>query len=160
MEKPRVYIETTIPSAYFDERRAPEMVARREDTRRWWATAGDRYAKVTSAEVREELERGPSHRRGAWVKLIESLPLLRRKAVVREIAGTYIHHKVMPSYPLGDALHLALASYYRCDYLLTWNFKHPANPRKFGHIQRVNVQLGLFVPRIVTPSELLEKDHE
>ena len=94
------------------------------------------------------------------MKLIDSLPLLRRNAAVREIAATYIHHKVMPSYPLGDALHLALASYYRCDYLLTWNFKHLANPRKFGHIQRVNVRLGLFVPRIVTPSDLLEKDHE
>jgi len=157
MEKPRVYIETTIPSAYFDERSSPEMVARREATRHWWAAAGDVYDKVTSAVVCEELEKGPSHRRAAWLTLIEQLPLLQRNAVIGETASTYIRHKVMPSRPLDDALHLALASYHRCDFLLTWNYKHLANANKFGHIQRVNTLLGLFVPKIVTPSELLEK---
>ncbi len=34
--KPRVYIETTIPSFYFEIRKEPEMVARRLWTRRWW----------------------------------------------------------------------------------------------------------------------------
>jgi hypothetical protein len=62
--------------------------------------------------------------------LIDQLPLLQRNAVVREIASTYVRYKVMPSHPLGDALHLALASHYRCDYLLTWNFKHLANANK------------------------------
>jgi len=34
--KPRVYIETTIPSFYFETRSTPEMVARRQWTRHWW----------------------------------------------------------------------------------------------------------------------------
>jgi predicted nucleic acid-binding protein len=160
MDRTRVYIETTIPSAYFDQRSSPAMVARRDATRRWWAASGDRYEKVTSAAVRDELEKGPSHRKEAWLTLIEHLPLLPRNAAVREIASTYIRYKVMPSHPLGDALHLALASYYRCDYLLTWNFKHLANTNKFGQIQRVSALHDLFVPRIVTPSELLETGHE
>ncbi|MFV2068965.1 MAG: hypothetical protein ACC645_18520 [Pirellulales bacterium] len=43
MDKPRVYVETTIASFYHEIRTAPEIVARREWTRRWWATASDRY---------------------------------------------------------------------------------------------------------------------
>ena len=57
--------------------------------------------------------------------------------------------------PTGDALHLALASYHKCDFLLTWNVQHLANANKFAHIRRVNALLGLFTPALVTPLELL-----
>ncbi len=60
--------------------------------------------------------------------------------------------------PAGDALHLALASYHKCDFLVTWNCRHLANANKFGHIRRVNSLLGLFVPALVTPLELMEGD--
>ena len=42
MTKPRVYVETTIPSFYHDARTTPDIVARREWTRLWWSDAGDR----------------------------------------------------------------------------------------------------------------------
>jgi hypothetical protein len=61
----------------------------------------------------------------------------------------------MPNNPVGDALHLALASYHKCDFLLTWNCKHLANANKFHHIRRVNTILGLYAPLLVTPLELL-----
>ena len=68
---------------------------------------------------------------------------------------TYIDHKVMPCDPTGDALHLALASYHKCDFLLTWNCSHLANANKFSHIRRINTMIGLYVPILVTPLELL-----
>ena len=52
---------------------------------------------------------------------------------------------------------LALASHYRCDFLATWNCGHLANASKFDHIRRVNGILGLFVPLLVTPLELLTR---
>lgn len=75
-----------------------------------------------------------------------------------EIVAAYDKHKIMPKDPFGDALHLALASYHRCDFLVTWNCQHLANARKFGHIRRVNGMLGLYVPELVTPMELLGED--
>ncbi len=41
------------------------------------------------------------------------------------------------------------------DFLLTWNCEHLANANKFQHIRRINSMLGLFVPSLVTPLELL-----
>jgi hypothetical protein len=67
----------------------------------------------------------------------------------------YVRHQLMPSDPSGDALHLAIASFHRCDFLVTWNCRHLANANKFGHIRRVNGLLGLFVPTLTTPLELL-----
>jgi hypothetical protein len=47
---------------------------------------------------------------------------------------------------MGDADHLALASYYKCDMLVTWNCRHLANANKQSHIRRVNALLGLETP--------------
>ena len=74
---------------------------------------------------------------------------------IRGIVEVYIERNVMPRNPLGDALHLALASYYKFDYLLTWNCKHLANANKFNHIRQVNTLLGLHVPILTTPLELM-----
>src|SRR5215210_1488193 len=154
MAKPRVYVETTIPSFYYEERTAPDIVARREWTRRWWSDAAARYELVTSEAVLDELTNGPPGRSEDWLGLIRDLPLLPVEPAVAEVVQAYIRHHLMPAAP-GDALHLALASFHKCDFLVTWNCRHLANANKFSHIRRVNALLGLFVPALVTPLELL-----
>jgi hypothetical protein len=67
----------------------------------------------------------------------------------------YIEHRLMPNEVSEDAMHLALASYYECDVLLTWNCVHLANQRKRKHIETINERLGLHVPDIVTPLQLM-----
>ena len=156
----RVYVETTIPSFYFEARSAPSIVARREWTRTWWHTVQDEHELVTSEAVIEELSRGDFPAREDCLRLIEELPLVPVEAAVVEIVRTYVIQHVMPRDPAGDALHLALASHHRCDFLVTWNCNHLANANKFDHIRRVNGMLGLFVPALVTPLELLGDDDD
>lgn len=89
------------------------------------------------------------------LELVEDVDLLPITLEVGEIVQAYIKHRVMPNDPVGDSLHLALASYYKCDFLLTWNCMHLANANKFDHIRCINTLLGLFGPALVTPLELL-----
>lgn len=89
------------------------------------------------------------------IELLSNLPLVPVEPEIAEIVRAYIQHKVMPDDPVGDALHLALASFHKCDFLLTWNCRHLANANKFSHIRRVNAMLGLYIPLLVTPLELL-----
>ena len=56
----------------------------------------------------------------------------------------------------AQAVVLALASFHKCDFLLTWNCQHLANANKFAHIRRLHAVLGLHVPLLVTPLELME----
>jgi len=156
----RAYVETSIPSFYFEARTEPEMVARRTWTRNWWSQATASVELVTSVAVIDELQRGDFPTRSSCVDLVSSLPVVAVDAAVLEIVQAYIQHHVMPADPLGDALHLALASYHRCDFLVTWNCKHLANANKFGHIRRVNAILGLYNPSLVTPLELLGANNE
>ena len=130
-------------------------MARREWTRQWWSDAAERYELVTSPAVLDELAGGPPERsRSGWPSF-DNLPLLPVEAAISEIVQAYLRHQVMPTDPAGDALHLALASYHKCDFLVTWNCRHLANANKIGHIRRVNTMLGLFVPALVTPLELV-----
>ena len=160
MAMTRVSVETTIPSFYHDTRTSPAIVARRDWTRRWWAEAAAHHELVTSVAVLDELGDGPLERHPAWLALVRDLPLLNIDAAVAEIVASYIRHQLMPASPGGDALHLALASYHECDFLVTWNCRHLANANKFGHIRRVNTMLGLFVPALITPLELLGGDDD
>ena len=161
--KQTVYIETSIPSFYYDEvRTEPEMVARRQWPREWWDNYGHHYSLVTSEAVLEELNDGDYPNKDKTLTLMNDVLLLPVEPPIAEIVQAYIQHQVMPQDPLGDALHLALTSYHKCDFLLTWNCKHLANANKFSHIRRVNTMLGLFVPILTTPLELSgrETNHE
>src|SRR5437870_12264763 len=121
MGMPRVYVETTIPSFYCEKRTATETVARREWTRRWWAIAPARYELVTSPAVLDELSGGPADRIDEWTNLIRDLPLVPAVPAIVDNGRAYVQHKVMPADPAGDALHLALASYHKFDFLVTWH---------------------------------------
>jgi predicted nucleic acid-binding protein len=155
MIQPIAYIETTIPSFYHEVRTSPDIVARRDWTRTWWGIASARYRLVTSEAVIRELEGGIEEHAKARLGLVSELTFLPIDPEIKAIVRTYIRHQLMPANPTGDALHLALASYHKCDFLVTWNCLHLANANKFGHIRRINTMLGLFVPTIATPLELM-----
>jgi predicted nucleic acid-binding protein len=155
MPKPRVYVETTIPSFYHDPRTSPAVLARRRWTRLWWSGAAERYELVTSEYVIEELAAGRLDLARERLRLIQPLPLLGSTPRMLETARIYVEEKLMPAHPPYDAYHLALASYHDCDFILTWNCKHLANPSKAGRVERINLSLGLYVPRLVTPQDLL-----
>ena len=151
MPKPLVYLETTIPSFYHEVRREPDMVARRDWTRSWWDNDQSSFEPRTSEAVIDELERGTHPVKEDALALIAEVERLPITPAIGEIVEAYIQHRVMPNDPVGDALHLALASYHKCDFLLTWNCRHLANANKFGHIRRINAMLGLFNPPCEVP---------
>ena len=153
--KKRVYIETSIPSFYFEARIEPEMIARRNWTRDWWDHQARKYDLVTSLAVIEELSDGNYPNKKNVLGLMKDVTIIPVDEEIIEIVDAYIAHKAMPKDPRGDALHLAMATYHKCDFLLTWNCQHLANANKFGHIIRVNTMLKMATPVMVTPLELL-----
>ena len=117
--KRRVYIETTIASFYHETRTDPAVVVRREWTRRWWDQKSGSYECVTSEAVIAELERGEFPHQAEALEFARGLPRLDLVEEIDEIVTTYLRHRLMPGDPGGDAMHLALASFYKCDFLMT-----------------------------------------
>jgi predicted nucleic acid-binding protein len=156
-----IYVETTIPSFYTETRDDEEIRIQRKWTREWWHLPQSGRDLITSFAVQEELSRIPDAvRRAAAVKLIQPLEQFSHASEIDEIVEVYLAHKLMPREGIGDAAHLALASFHHCDILVTWNCRHLANANKTDHIRRVNALLGLETPLLVTPLELLESIDE
>jgi hypothetical protein len=158
--KQSVYIETSIPSFFFEGRSEPEMVARKNWTREWWNGCRHRYDLKTSEAVVAELEEGNYDSKEPAINLLHGIARVEVPDEIADIIDVYLSNHLMPRERLGDALHLALASYHKCDFLLTWNCRHIANANKYEHIRIINTRLGLFVPMLVTPMILCEAEDE
>jgi predicted nucleic acid-binding protein len=158
MPRPRVYVETTVPNFYYDFRPSPAVAERREWTRLWWATAAERYELVTSLIVASELSRATSPYAASRIALLGGMTMLPLFSGLEEIVDAYVHNKLMPAKPREDGMHLALASKHQCDFIVTWDCRHLANPNKATHLRRINALLGLHVPELVTPSDMLGRN--
>ena len=152
---PTVYIETTIPSYYFETRTSAEAVTWRRITRQWWDRHRHAYELVTSDVVLGELRRAPREKAVPGERMLAGLRLVERTPAVAKAARAYLEHRLVPRDAVADAFHLAFASVYGLDYLLTWNCRHLANFNKARHIAVLNARLGLAVPTMTTPLTLL-----
>jgi predicted nucleic acid-binding protein len=153
--KRTVYLETTFFSFYHDGRLSSRF--RREITREWWAKERRNFNIYTSMFSYEELS-VPAY--PAWKKasgMCKAVPFLEMNVDVAGVVKAYITNRIMPAGDVGDAAHLAIATYHEADYLVTWNCRHLANANKFAHIRMVNRRLGLVTPEIVTPEQLFSE---
>ena len=147
----RVYIETSIPSFYYTLRTDIESLAMQRWTRRWWDEYADQFILVSSTVVIDELRKGTSPKTQDRIDLVKDIEKLTGTPTIDGIAQTYIDRLVMPRDLFGDAYHVALASFYGIDVLLTWNCTHIANLNKIRPIRQINRELGLPTPELVTP---------
>nr|VFK66317.1 MAG: Predicted nucleic acid-binding protein, contains PIN domain [Candidatus Kentron sp. UNK]VFK71950.1 MAG: Predicted nucleic acid-binding protein, contains PIN domain [Candidatus Kentron sp. UNK] len=154
--KEKVYIDSTIPSYYFDRRKS--LATFTEITRRWWSEMAGEYERFISDAVVDELEAGDYPNKEEVLALVSGISPLPRLDDLDRIVEFYVANYVMPRTLTGDAAHLAYASYYDIDYLLTWNCHHLANANKRRHILVINDRLGLATPEIVTPLQLFKEE--
>lgn len=152
---PRVFIETTIPSYYYETRRDPRSVVWRAQTRTWIDQYARAYELVTSDLVIAEYLRAPTTKASQARAFFDSIPSLSIPERFGAIVQAYIDERVMPADATGDAAHLAMASLHGIDFILTWNCRHLANANKAKHIAVVNARLGLPTPIIATPFEVV-----
>jgi predicted nucleic acid-binding protein len=153
--KQSLYLETSVVGAYLDN----GDPFRRDLTIRWWEREMNEYRAVISSLVARELERIVEPRRTAYLNLIKPLERVEIPEEAAILADGYVARGIFHRKYLADALHVALASVHKIDYLVTWNFGHLANVRRQARIRLFNTTAGFFVPVIVTP-EFLVSNYE
>jgi len=146
-----LYLETSVVGAYLDNGEP----FRRDLTIRWWEHELSEYRAFSSILVQRELERLSEPHRTGYLKLIKSLDTLELSEEVAILAEGYISRRIFHRKYIADALHVALASFHKIDYLVTWNFGHLANVRKQARIRLFNTAAGFFAPVVVTPEFLV-----
>ena len=150
--KKAIYLDSTVPSYLFDERESIKLHC--DITRKWWEEESSNFDIFVSLETIVELNKGSYPKKIEILEFVNKLEKLEPNPEIRNIIKVYIQNTLMPKDEMGDALHLAYASFYKIDFLLTWNCNHLANANKKQHIRILNSRMNLFVPEIITPLEL------
>ena len=154
--KSSLYLETSVVGAYLDNGEP----FRRDLTIRWWEHEMSEYRAVVSPLVTRELERVQEPHRTGYLKLIHNLEQVDLSEEAAILAEGYIARGIFNRKYIADALHVAIASFHKIDYLVTWNFGHLANVRRQARIRLFNTAAGFFVPMIVTPEFLVSETTE
>lgn len=148
--KLHVYLDTSIISAYFDER----VKERQTDTRRFWKRVDD--FEVSTAEItrQEILQTTDVNLKTKMEGLIEGFSIHSLTEEMQGLAQRYIDAGVSTPVMRNDALHVAAAVLTRQNILLSWNFKHLVNRRRRAMVNDVNISLGLPTIEILSPPEI------
>ena len=67
---------------------------------------------------------------------------------------------ILPEKASVDALHIAIVAHHQIEYLLTWNCTHIANAKILPRIHEVLAVLGIPIPIICTPQEMVDDESE
>lgn len=146
-----IYLETSVIGAYLDN----GDPFRRDLTIRWFEHELSEYQAYTSILVQREIERIDEPHRTGYLGILKGLDRLELSEEVAILAEGYISRGIFHRKFIADAVHVALASFHKVDYLVTWNFGHLANVRKQARVRLFNAAAGFFSPVIVTPEFLV-----
>ena len=158
---PTVYIETSIIS-YLRQRPSSQVVmsARQLLTHQWWNDERGNYELVTSQYVIDEASDGDPVLAAERLQSLEGILLLPLDPQIGVIAREIMSRAILPPKASIDALHIAMVAHHEIQYLLTWNCKHIANAKILPRIYKVLSDLGLPIPIICTPEEMVDDDSE
>ena len=79
-DKTKVYIETSIPSFYYEDRQDAAAIARREWTQQWWDNQRHHYQLVSSQAVWDELNEGNYPKQANCLAFIKKTAFLNHGA--------------------------------------------------------------------------------
>ena len=153
--KRQIYVETSVIS-YLTARPSKTIIgaAHQQITLAWWDLRSD-YELFVSQAVRQECAAGDPVAAQKGVAALDGIPVLAVTRDMIRLANAFIEQAIIPAKAIEDALHIAVSTLHHVDFLLTWNCRHIANPVIQEKIALHLEELGLFLPIICTPEELL-----
>ncbi|NJR43894.1 MAG: type II toxin-antitoxin system VapC family toxin [Akkermansiaceae bacterium] len=136
------------------------QIARQTATRQWWDEGCSGFDLFTSQEVIDEAGRGDPEQASRRLEILAEIPVLELNSEVENLARRLIAAGLVPASVASDAVHIATASVHAVDFLITWNFKHIANPIIRQRLRQEVALSGYALPVLCTPEELLSDEND
>jgi predicted nucleic acid-binding protein len=146
----RLYIDTSVFGGFFDEEfeEFTQPLFKRFQS--------GEFKLLFSTATQEELNLAPER-----VKLlvnnfkVENTEFIEITDEAVELATKYIEEKVVGQTSYADCLHIAIATIYRADYLVSWNFKHIVNVQRIRGYNAINIKNGYKELEIHSPRDFM-----
>jgi hypothetical protein len=153
--KQRIYIDTSVIGGYFDAEFAKDTVPFFENL-----YTGERII-LLSDQLNKELEKAPEHVRELLKTFAPTYTeYVKMTDEANRLAFQYIEAGVVGKTSLDDCRHIAIATFYRADILVSWNFKHIVNLNRIKGYNGINLQHGYNTIEIRTPKEVMNYETE
>jgi hypothetical protein len=153
---PTVYLETSVVSYLTARLSQSLLIARRQRlTRVWWHRYRHNHPLTISVRVQQEAGGGDSAASKDRLDAIRGIDTLPFDALSGHLAEKLIGNGLLPGKALADAEHIAIAATNFVPLLITWNFKHLANPVLRRVVVRACEAEGFRCPEICTPEHLM-----
>ena len=154
--KPKLYLETTVPS-YLTAWPSRDLIraGHQQITREWWQTRRNDFEIHISQFVLDEAGAGDTEAARERLAALQAFPLLDLTDDAGDLAAALVTSLALPARAATDAAHIALAAVHGMHFLLTWNCTHIANAEMAIAIQGACRKQGFSCPVICTPEELM-----
>lgn len=117
------------------------------------------YDLFISELVDSEIRDAHQERKENLIRLIETCKptILKQTNDAFKLAETYVSEKLIPEAYRDDAMHIAIATINRCEFLVSWNFKHIVRAKVIRGVHLINHRKGHGLIELVSPREFLGK---
>ena len=148
------YIDTSVIGGYFD------VEFEKETKLLFQSILNNEFHVIYSTVTEDELINAPE-------KVKELLNLIPNENKTRidlteeavMLGDTYIAENVVGKTSREDCFHIALATIFKADILVSWNFKHIVNVMRIRGYNAVNIKLGYSPIDIRSPKEIVNYEN-
>jgi len=77
---------------------------------------------------------------------------------ILKLASKYVEEKVVGHTSFDDCIHIASATIFKADILVSWNFKHIVNVYRIRGYNSINLRMNYSTLEIRSPKEILEHE--
>ena len=156
MQKPKIYLETTVFNYYFDTDRD----AHADTVILFKDIQAGKYEAFTSAYVVDELEETKAEpKRSKMLAPITkfNISVLDYSDEAQDLADIYINEGVIPANKKLDSLHISVATVNGLQYIFSFNFQHINRVKTKTMTSLINAREGYKPITITVPSEMVER---
>jgi len=151
MKKLKIYLDTSVISAYFDQQKPVRQII----TQKWFQHDIKTVLPYISALVLDEINANPDEvLREKMLYLVDSasINVLDINDDILKLARFY-REAIIPR-EINDSIHIAAATYYKMNAVVSWNFKHIVNLKTIKAIHEINMKNGYSVIEIISIENL------
>jgi predicted nucleic acid-binding protein len=150
MRKEILYLDTSVPSAYYDA----EKPDRQELTKEFWKKLRHYRVVISRVTITELEDTKDLSKRKKMLNLVSEFEIIETTPAAEELAQIYVDNGIVPVDFKDDALHIALCTLGKVNYLVSWNFKHLVNVLTREKVKALNILKGYKPIEIIAPPEL------
>jgi predicted nucleic acid-binding protein len=148
----KIYLETSVINFLF-AKDAPEKM---RITQEFFNVISD-YDIFISDIVLLEIEQAPEEKKKSLMNVIKKnkIKALESTNEAEKLADIYVNEGIIPKKYYNDALHIAIATKYNMDAIVSWNLTHIVRFKTKFKVKDINNKLNEKDVIICTPEEMV-----